>query len=332
MPARVSLLMKALRFSPILKQTLWGGEDIAALKHLDHAPEQVGESWEIADFEAGATPVAEGEYEGRTLSWLIGQHGTALLGKRNFERFGTRFPLLIKFLNPARDLSIQVHPDDALAHTLGHAYGKTEMWHIVTAEPGAKLFLGFNRPLSPACFAEAVREGRLLDFLQTFHPEAGDTFYVPAGCIHSIGAGLLLVEVQQASDDTFRVYDYDRTDAQGNKRQLHIDMAQRALRYEPFAEGVVHPAPACGAAGAPAHGECFTTTVHRLATPHRIDCAQTDYFRIFVAFQGEARLCYDEGETSLHAGETLLFPASTQRIDLIPGAEGFGALEVFIED
>ena len=323
--------MKALQFQPILKQTIWGGDKIAALKHLCHAPKHVGESWEIADFEGGTTPVAEGEHKGLTLSQLIEQEGAALLGRRNFERFGTRFPLLIKFLNPASKLSIQVHPDDTLAHTLGHPYGKSEMWYIVSADPEAELFLGFNRPLSPASFLEAVSQGQLLSHLQTYRPEAGETFFIPAGCIHSLGAGLVLVEVQQASDDTFRVYDYDRTDDQGNKRPLHLDMAQHALRYEPFPQAVTHPTPLREPAGQVVRNEWFTTVVHHLSAPQHIDCAHTDFFRIFVAFQGSAQFRYDEGECSLRAGQTLLFPASTQHIEICPEAEGFRALEIYIE-
>ena len=320
--------MKAFQFKPLLKTTLWGGEELKAMKQLADAPRQVGESWEISGLPGHETPVAAGEFRGNTLQQLAERFGAAFMGEHNVQRYGTQFPLLVKFISTAKDLSIQVHPDDGIAQRMGHPFGINEMWYIIQAQPGAFLYLGFERRLTPQSFSEALMQGSLQSFLRQMQTKPGDAFFIPAGCIHSIGAGNLLIEIQQSSNDTFRVYDFDRRDADGNKRELHVEQAREALCFDPdTAAGAL--AYAADAQGTVTLLDCpqFRVRLLRQDGPGRLDYARLDSFAILVAFEGEALLRYDEGDLCLRAGESALFPASATFVEVVPGPQGFKALE-----
>lgn len=321
--------MKALQFNALLKTTIWGGEEVTALKKLENAPEQVGESWEISGVPGNETVVADGEFKGETLEKLIERFGAELVGKRNIERYGTTFPLLIKFISAAQDLSIQVHPDDAMAQRMGHPYGKTEMWYIVHTQPGASLCSGFNADFSADGYTESLADGTLMNHLSRHETRPGDCFFIPAGRIHSIGAGNFLVEIQQSSNDTFRVYDFDRTDAEGHKRELHVAQAREALDYKAYPEYRTqyepHPNDCTPLVDCPQ----FTTRLYELTAPLKADYTDIDSFVILIAFEGAATLRYAEGELTLRAGESVLFPATTEGVEIVPEACGFKALETF---
>lgn len=321
--------MKALQFNALLKTTIWGGEEVTALKKLENAPEQVGESWEISGVPGNETVVADGEFKGETLEKLIERFGAELVGKRNIERYGTTFPLLIKFISAAQDLSIQVHPDDAMAQRMGHPYGKTEMWYIVHTQPGASLCSGFNADFSADGYTKSLADGTLMNHLSRHETQPGDCFFIPAGRIHSIGAGNFLVEIQQSSNDTFRVYDFDRTDAEGHKRELHVAQAREALDYKAYPEYRTqyepHPNDCTPLVDCPQ----FTTRLYELTAPLKADYTDIDSFVILIAFEGAATLRYAEGELTLRAGESVLFPATTEGVEIVPEAGGFKALETF---
>lgn len=321
--------MKALQFNALLKTTIWGGEEVTALKKLENAPEQVGESWEISGVPGNETVVANGEFKGETLEKLIERFGAELVGKRNIERYGTTFPLLIKFISAAQDLSIQVHPDDAMAQRMGHPYGKTEMWYIVHTQPGASLCSGFNADFSADGYTKSLADGTLMNHLSRHETRPGDCFFIPAGRIHSIGAGNFLVEIQQSSNDTFRVYDFDRTDAEGHKRELHVAQAREALDYKAYPEYRTqyepHPNDCTPLVDCPQ----FTTRLYELTAPLKADYTDIDSFVILIAFEGAATLRYAEGELTLRAGESVLFPATTEGVEIVPEAGGFKALETF---
>lgn len=321
--------MKALRFDALLKPTIWGGEEVTDLKGLSDAPHHVGESWEISGLEGDETPVCAGPYKGMTLKQLIERFGADLVGYHNYERYGTAFPLLIKFMSTAKDLSIQVHPDDAMAQRMGHPFGKSEMQYIVHAQPGARFFAGFNADFSADGYSQSLLDGTLMDHLKCHTTHAGDCFFIPAGHIHCIGAGNFLIEIQQSSNDTFRAYDFDRVDAQGHKRELHVTQAREALDFR----------------GYPTHRLAYTHNVSglslllqcpefvvRLLEANRtmeVDYSEIDSFVIYIAYEGEATLRYDEGEFLLRAGETVLFPATTTQVKIVPSKEGFKALETY---
>lgn len=321
--------MKALQFNALLKTTIWGGEEVTALKKLENAPEQVGESWEISGVPGNETVVADGEFKGETLERLIGRFGAELVGKRNLERYGTTFPLLIKFISAAQDLSIQVHPDDAMAQRMGHPYGKTEMWYIVHTQPGASLCSGFNADFSADGYTKSLADGTLMNHLSRHETRPGDCFFIPAGRIHSIGAGNFLVEIQQSSNDTFRVYDFDRTDAEGHKRELHVAQAREALDYKAYPEYRTQYEPRPNDCTPLVDCPQFTTRLYELTAPLKADYTDIDSFVILIAFEGAATLRYAEGELTLRAGESVLFPATTEGVEIVPAAGGFKALETF---
>lgn len=321
--------MKALQFNALLKTTIWGGEEVTSLKKLNNAPKQVGESWEISGVPGNETVVSDGEYKGETLEHLIERFGAKLVGKRNLERYGTTFPLLIKFISAAQDLSIQVHPDDAMAQRMGHPYGKTEMWYIVHTQPGASLCSGFNADFSADGYTESLADGTLMSHLSRHETKPGDCFFIPAGRIHSIGAGNFLVEIQQSSNDTFRVYDFDRTDAQGNKRELHVAQAREALDYKAYPEYRTQYELRPNDCTPLVDCEQFTTRLYELNAPVKADYTDIDSFVILIAFEGAATLRYAEGELTLKAGESVLFPATTEGVEIVPADSGFKALETF---
>ena len=251
------------------------------------------------------------------------------MGHRNFSRYGTTFPLLIKFISAAEDLGIQVHPDDAMAQRMGHPYGKTEMWYIVRTEPGASLCSGFNADFSADGYTQSLADGSLMNHLSRHETHPGDCFFIPAGRIHSNGAGNFLEEIQQSSNDTFRVYDFDRTDSQGNKRELHVAQAREALDYKAYPEYRTNYTLRPNGLTPLVRCEQFTTRLYELTEAVKADYAFIDSFIILIAFEGEALLRYDEGESKLCAGQTWMFPATTTGVEIIPGTQCFKALETF---
>lgn len=311
---------------------LWGGEAITSLKHLTDAPRQVGESWEISAVPGSETAVSEGSLRGMTLPRLIARYGAALVGYHIFARYGEQFPLLIKFISAAKDLSVQVHPDDDMAHRMGHPFGKTEMWYVVDAAPQSELILGFNHDFSAEAYTRSLSDGTFMQHVSRHPSRPGDVFSVPAGRVHSIGAGNLLIEVQQTSDDTFRIYDYDRIDANGHRRELHIDKACEALDYHALPDYKTHYTPVPDEPVTLLRDPHFTTRLFDLTRPVTIDYSALDSFVVFIAFEGSATLRYDGEVIALSAGESVLFPAVTRQVEILPSSPGFKALEASCPD
>jgi mannose-6-phosphate isomerase len=219
------------KFDLNLKTVLWGGNKIAAFKGVTLDTNNVGESWEISGLKGRESVVLEGEHAGTSLRKLIRRYKGQLVGQRVYRKHGNEFPLLVKFIDAHRDLSVQVHPDDDLARRRHNCSGKAEMWYIIDAEPGASLLAGMRRTITPKEYLEHMEQGTLLDVLARHQTHEGDIFFLPAGRIHSIGAGNLLLEVQQSSDITYRVYDYNRLDTNGKPRKLHTELAIDAIDY-----------------------------------------------------------------------------------------------------
>lgn len=322
--------MKPFFFRPLLKQTIWGGSQITELKNLAGAPERIGESWEISGVPGDETPVCEGADQGLTLRELIEKYGADLVGSDNLRRYGTTFPLLIKFISAAQDLSIQVHPDDLMAQRMGHPYGKTEMWFITGAAPGASLVSGFAHPSSADEYVSSLADGSLMSHLQKHETAPGQCFFIPAGRIHSIGAGNFLVEIQQSSNDTFRVYDFDRRDAQGNPRELHVEQAREALNYNDTQADPVAYEPQPNSAVELVRCPQFTTSLYEADAPMTADFSKVDSFVIFICFEGKARFTDDEGNAfTLQAGQSVLLPATLKHLDIVP-EDNFRALETHV--
>lgn len=324
--------MKPLQFQAILKPTLWGGDGVVRLKGLDDQLLRIGESWEISGLPGNETPVLYGDAKGLTLKELIGRYGEELTGHENLRRYGTDFPLLIKFISAGDDLSLQVHPDDNMAQRMGHPFGKSEMWYIVQTEKDAVIRSGFSHPFSPEEYRKALAAGNLTDYVVSHPSEAGCCFYIPAGRIHSIGKGNLLIEIQQSSNDTFRAYDFNRRDTKGNLRELHVEQACEALDYEwRDARPVSYRNQEEGIS------ELLSTpefTVRKIAVRSQlgIDYSDIDSFVVYIGISGQAQLTDSEGnKVTLKAGESLLLPAANSNVALqTAGDIPFECLETYI--
>ena len=309
--------MEPIKFEPVLKQTLWGGDEIIPFKHMHTRLENVGESWEISGVHGSETLVANGPYKGYQLNDLVDLLKEKLVGKENYERFGAEFPLLIKFIDARQDLSIQVHPNDEIAHRQGKERGKTEMWYIMDSAPEAKLYCGLKRQITPDEYKQMVEKDTICDALAQYEVKEGDVFFLPAGRIHAIGSGCFLAEIQQTSDVTYRIYDYKRKDKNGNYRELHTQQAAESINYQVEknyrTEYVAQQNRGVSLVRCP-H---FNTAVYDLDEPMTIDYSELDSFVILIGMKGEGTIKDNEGnETSLKAGETILIPATTETIKM----------------
>ncbi len=228
------MLDQPLHFSPYLRSVIWGGERIAPYKGIVTDRKSIGESWEISAVPGHVSVVDRGPFSGRSLTELIEIYGAQLTGKHNFKKFGSTFPLLIKIIDARDDLSVQVHPDDDLAGIRHNCPGKTEMWHIIDTVPGSRIYTGLKEKISPDDYERMVADNTIMDVVDSYESKPGDSFFLPAGRIHSIGGGNMLAEIQQTSDITYRIYDFDRRDKDGNPRQLHISDARDAIDYRVF--------------------------------------------------------------------------------------------------
>ncbi len=303
------------KFEPLLKSTLWGGDKIIPFKHLQSTQQQVGESWEISGVKDNETIVSDGEYKGKSLNTLVALLGEKLVGADNYKRFGNEFPLLIKFIDARQDLSIQVHPTDEIAHRQGKERGKTEMWYIMNSDPGAKLYSGLRKKITPEEYKQMVADDTICDALAQYTVSEGDVFFLPAGRIHAIGTGCFLAEIQQTSDVTYRIYDFKRKDKNGNYRQLHTQEASECINYEvkDSYRTVYEPRKNEGVSLV----ECpyFSTAVYDLTEPMTLDYSELDSFVILIGMKGEGRITDNEGhETTLNEGETVLIPATAETI------------------
>ncbi|NDW11577.1 mannose-6-phosphate isomerase [Bacteroides sp. 214] len=311
--------MYPLKFNPILKQTLWGGNKIIPFKQINDEVIGVGESWEISGVEGDESVVANGSDKGLTLTEMVAKYKSELVGEANYARFGNKFPLLIKFIDANKDLSIQVHPNDSLAQKRHNTFGKTEMWYVIDADPGAKLISGFSSEITPKEYKERVYNNTIVDVLQTYEVKKEDVFFLPAGRIHSIGAGIFLAEIQQTSDITYRIYDFNRTDSNGKPRQLHVEQAKEAIDYDVLNDYQTEYESIENEPVELAACPYFTTSLYNMTEEITGDYSELDSFVIFICVEGACQLIDDEkNEINLKAGETVLFPATTQEVVIIP--------------
>jgi mannose-6-phosphate isomerase len=286
--------MKYLKFKPLVKQMLWGSE-----------------SWEISGVENNET-VAIGD--GRSLNQLVGEMKGELVGEANYQRFGNEFPLLIKFIDAKQDLSIQVHPTDEIAHRQGKPRGKTEMWYVMDSAPEAKLYNGLKKQITPEQYKQMVADDTICDALAQYSVKEGDCFFIPAGRIHSIGAGCYLAEIQQTSDVTYRIYDFKRKDKDGNYRQLHTQEASESINYTVLKDYRTQYTPQKNESQLLVECPYFNTAVYDLTEGMTIDYSELDSFVILIGLKGEGKLMIDGEETDFKAGETILVPASVQEV------------------
>lgn len=299
-----------LRFVPQYQYRLWGGGKLQSHLGRDCQDNGMGESWEISAVDGFPSTVKDGPWEGKTLPEMIRQFPEALLGKKCIDRYGATFPLLIKFIDARLPLSVQVHPNDDLAKKRHNCNGKNEMWYILDTDPNAELILGFNQNINAEHYAKLLADNRIEDVLHREKVEAGDVVNVPAGLIHAIGGGVLLAEIQQSSDVTYRVYDFNRTDAKtGQKRTLHTEDAIAALD---FSAKTTHKIPYTPKANQPVSlidSPYFHTRLITIQGEYKAQWTKGECFRLLIGVDGNGQCLWEGKEMSIGRGDCLLLPA-----------------------
>ena len=298
------------KFEPLIKQMIWGSE-----------------SWQISGVAGNETIVACGEHKGESLNQLVKEQKAKLVGEDNYKRFGDEFPLLIKFIDAKQDLSIQVHPNDEIAHKHGKSRGKTEMWYALECASDAKLYCGLKKEITPAEYKAMVDNDTITDALAQYDVQEDDTFFIPAGRIHAIGGGCKVAEIQQTSDVTYRIYDYKRKDKDGNYRELHTEKAAESIDYTVLPNYRTKYQPTKNEGVQIAECPYFTTAVYDLTEPMTLDYSELDSFVILIAVKGEGTIMADGEELEFTEGNTILLPATTGEVK-IKGEVKF--LETFV--
>ena len=301
-------MLYPFKFQPILKDKIWGGQKLQKILKKPTTSAEAGESWEISDVQGDTSIVSNGTMAGTSLKSLMELHTTELLGHKNFQQFGTKFPLLIKFIDAKLALSVQLHPNDALAKSRHNSFGKTEMWYVVQADSDSNLIVGFNQPMTKELYLKHL-EAKTLECILNFDKvDAGDTYFIEVGRIHAIGAGVLLAEIQQTSDITYRVYDWDRVDSEGNHRELHNDIALEAFDFDMPDNYRVNYSRDSQTSTELVSCPYFTTNIIEVKTSLLVK-NNHDSFMIYMCVEGSAVINIEGYQTEFSMGETVLIPA-----------------------
>ncbi len=322
-------MMQALKFYPILKEKVWGGKKLKTVLNKSSDSDKIGESWELSGLPGNISVVSEGEFKGQTLNHLISKYKDVLVGKRVFEKYGENFPLLIKFIDAADDLSVQVHPNDETAQKLYGQNGKNELWYIMDSDRNSELILGLNKTLNTEEFRNSINRNTLTENLNTVKIKKGDVYFIPAGRIHAIKKGVLLAEIQQASDMTYRIYDWNRKGLDGKYRKLHIDEACKVAELKTKKSYLTKYSEKINTFVQCVSNQYFSVNLLKFNTEIVKNYSETDSFIIFICTKGSFRLMYSKNEIKVSFGETVLLPAVIKKIKLIPDKES-ELLEVFI--
>lgn len=327
------------KFRSVLKETIWGGDRIKPLKGLDCEASKIGESWEISAIPGSESVVSDGLDYGLKLSELVEKYGADLLGERVYKRVGNSFPLLVKFIDAHDNLSVQVHPDNNMADRLGMANGKTEMWYVMDAYPGSHISIGFKEKVRPEEYENLVKSGEIENLLRRLPVKKGDVFFIPGGRVHSIGSGILLAEIQQSSDVTYRIYDYHRKDYRGEERELHTELARKAIDFDDIEGGSLEYVVREDIPITLVKCPDFTTNLLKVDTQLMRDYSELDSFVTLTAVNGKAELrcnsMFEGGEkptsatVTLQAGESVLISAKALGLEIIPQGK-FKALESWV--
>ncbi len=319
-----------IKFRPRLKETLWGGKTLGMSygKKADET-KNIGESWEISGLSGDSSIVSNGFLKGNTLEEIIEVYMGDLVGDGVYEKFGTEFPLLIKLIDARDTLSVQVHPDDELAAERHHAWGKTEMWYILEAADDSVIYTGFREKTSREEYLSHLSQKSINKLINASKASPGDVFFIPAGMVHAIGAGILLAEIQQTSDITYRIYDWDRVDSAGKARELHTELALDAINFDLTDTGKIRKEPEINESVVLAECDYFKTLQINLDTPLIKDYSLTDSFIIYVCTSSAAIIeCFGKSER-IEKGETILIPAAADHVTIIPVGEA-SLLEIYI--
>jgi mannose-6-phosphate isomerase len=319
-----------LKFETVLKEKVWGGNALAERYNKKATDSlKIGESWELSAIEDNQSVVSNGFLAGNNIEELIEVYMGDITGDSVYEKFGNEFPLLIKFIEAREDLSIQVHPGDKLAKERHKAYGKTEMWYILESEKGAKIYTGFKEGVTKEKYEEALVNGKMADLLNIEHPEAGDTFFTPAGRVHAIGAGTVLVEIQQTSDITYRIFDWNRKNSGREKRELHTELALEAIDFSAAGKNKIRIEPDLNKQKNLVTCEYFNTNILRFNKPINKEYYFNDSFVVYICIEGEFLIKWDDTYDKVKKGETVLLPAMIKEVVLEPSGEA-SLLEIYI--
>ncbi|MBS7256645.1 type I phosphomannose isomerase catalytic subunit [Flavobacterium branchiicola] len=321
----MSTKMYPMQFEPILKERIWGGEKLQTLLNKPITSKITGESWELSTVEGDVSLIANGDLKGKSLSEIINESPNEVLGTAVYARFGKQFPLLFKYLDAREDLSIQVHPNDKLAKERHNSFGKTEMWYVMQADTDARIIVGFKEDSSKEEYVENLNNKTLISILDDVKAKQGDVFFLETGTVHAIGAGLVVAEIQQTSDITYRLYDFDRTDAQGNKRELHVDLALDAINYKKT-DTYKKYAKVANASNAIVDCSYFTTNFIPLQGEVQVD-KNGETFTVYMCTEGNFEIEIEDKKYSYKKGDTILLPASVNKFVLNGNAS---LLEVYI--
>jgi len=321
-----------LKFEPILKEKIWGGTSLATYYGKKQGNlNNIGESWELSAVSDNLSVINNGFLAGNNIEEIIEVYMGDITGESVYEKFGNEFPLLIKLIEARDDLSVQVHPGDGLAKERHKAYGKTEMWHILKSDNDARIYTGFSGPVSRDVYINAVKNNTIRDILNIETTEAGDTFFTPAGRIHAIGAGIVLAEIQQTSDITYRIFDWGRKDKNGKSRELHTDLAIDAIDFNQAGETKIRRSLLNNKPENLVNCEYFTTNIIQFNEHITRDYNIIDSFVAYICTEGEFRIRWDSGSEKVLKGETVLLPALIKDIELIPEPEAT-VLETYINN
>ena len=297
-----------LQFEPIVKERIWGGEKLKSVLNKPITSKLIGESWELSTVDGDVSIIANGQEKGKSLTELINEVPNEILGTEVYKRFGKQFPLLFKYLDAREDLSIQVHPNDALAKERHNSFGKTEMWYIMQADPDARIIVGFKEDSNADAYVENLKGKTLLSILDNVNVKEGDVFFLETGTVHAIGAGLLVAEIQQTSDITYRLYDFDRVDTQGNTRELHVDLALEAINYNKVDTRIEYSKEE-NESNTIVNCPYFTTNFIPLIDSATIS-KTGDSFTVYMCIDGAFEIEYNKDLYQYKKGDTVLVPAA----------------------
>lgn len=311
-------MKKILTFEPVFVHLIWGGNRIASFKGIESQGDDLGESWELSPMPGHESVVDNGEYKGRTLNSLIDEYGNDIMGARLMKAYDGQFPLLIKLIDSNHDLSIQVHPDDEMGRRVEGKRGKTEMWYSVAPEDGAYLYAGFKGDETPESFKEKIENSTIVEALNKYYTHPGDVFFLPAGCVHAIGQGNFVVEIQEASDVTYRIFDYNRLGADGKPRELHVEKSMQAVKFDN--SDLAKPKNVSAAPGSEAaivHCGYFNTDLISIDPEMTLDLGVRDSFSVFICVSGELTLTGADGDcVTIRRGHTALVPAALKSVNI----------------
>lgn len=321
-------ILYPLKFTPILKEKIWGGTKLNNVLNKNSTSNHLGESWEISDVENNISIVANGKYKGTSLKSILNTYKERLIGEKNYKVFGDSFPLLIKYIDAKENLSVQLHPNNTLAAKRHNSFGKTEMWYIMEADDKAELIIGFDKEISKKEYLNHLENKTLTTILHSETVKKGDAYFIEVGRVHAIGAGVMLAEIQQTSDITYRVYDWDRVDNQGKRRELHNDLALDAINFKMKNDFKIDYNNNENTSNHLISCPYFTTNLLPINNEEIIKVNNWDSFIIYMCVEGEVEVKVETGTEHLKLGETILIPAELKTFKI--SAKKGKLLEVYV--